>query len=370
MNPVAGQPVKPNYSPNVENQTVSFGGAVWKGNPGSDWSLDHLDSQATNYSSLPGKQDINPATGQRYDVNPQTGVPDDNYWATVAEPQLKSSANGLNGVLGSTGGAGAPGAFNLVDATNSAYNSPEILAAQASITDRQKALALAQSNINDNPFYSEATRVGKSEKLSQKANADIQIQQNILADLKSTAAIKVQAALGQYNIENQAYQQKLDLFQNLVNMGALDNANSNDLAGIAVQTGIPVSMLQSIQSVSVKKNNPVDKPQITTATDNEGNLTIVAVDPTTGAVIQQTSIAGVGKAAKGSTGGGTSTSDTAQNTANLTQSAKNGITLKSLVNAYQSVLSVDQIYAIYNQYSTNGKAKETLAEVKQGKYKD
>lgn len=32
--------MKPPYSPNVQNQTVSYGGQTWKGNPGSDWSLE------------------------------------------------------------------------------------------------------------------------------------------------------------------------------------------------------------------------------------------------------------------------------------------------------------------------------------------
>ena len=31
---------KPPYAPNVVNQTVSYGGATWKGNPGSDWTLE------------------------------------------------------------------------------------------------------------------------------------------------------------------------------------------------------------------------------------------------------------------------------------------------------------------------------------------
>jgi len=31
---------KPPYAPNVVNQTVSYGGATWKGNPGSDWVLE------------------------------------------------------------------------------------------------------------------------------------------------------------------------------------------------------------------------------------------------------------------------------------------------------------------------------------------
>lgn len=39
---------------------------------------------------MPGKGDINPATGKAYAVNPATGVWDDNYWANTVEPQLKA----------------------------------------------------------------------------------------------------------------------------------------------------------------------------------------------------------------------------------------------------------------------------------------
>lgn len=38
-----GEPQQPPYAPNVVNQTVSFGGAVWKGNPGTGWTLDHME---------------------------------------------------------------------------------------------------------------------------------------------------------------------------------------------------------------------------------------------------------------------------------------------------------------------------------------
>ncbi|MDE3194432.1 MAG: hypothetical protein KGN00_12175, partial [Chloroflexota bacterium] len=41
-------------------------------------------------SGMPSKTDINPATGKQYAVNPATGVWDDNYWANIVEPQLKS----------------------------------------------------------------------------------------------------------------------------------------------------------------------------------------------------------------------------------------------------------------------------------------
>ncbi len=38
---------------------------------------------------MPGKGDINPATGKAYAVNPSSGNWDDNYWANTVEPQLK-----------------------------------------------------------------------------------------------------------------------------------------------------------------------------------------------------------------------------------------------------------------------------------------
>lgn len=53
---------------------------------------------------MAGKFDINPATGKQYGINPATGVQDDNYWAQVVEPKLKSG--------GSFGGPSGSGAFD------------------------------------------------------------------------------------------------------------------------------------------------------------------------------------------------------------------------------------------------------------------
>ena len=71
------------------------------------------------------------------------------------------------------------------------------------------------------------------------------------------------------------------------------------------------------------------------------------------------------------TGGAAATKEEekTQNTSSLITSIKNKITLKSLVNYYSGVLSIDDIYRLYNTYSPYGAAKESLAEIKQGKYK-
>lgn len=49
---------------------------------------------------MASKQDINPATGKPYAVNPSTGVWDDNYWSNTVEPQLKQAAGSSGGNFG------------------------------------------------------------------------------------------------------------------------------------------------------------------------------------------------------------------------------------------------------------------------------
>ena len=54
---------------------------------------------------------------------------------------------------------------DLIGAANALYNSPAIQAANQAISDRQQALANAQAEINDNPFYSDASEQDNYKKL-------------------------------------------------------------------------------------------------------------------------------------------------------------------------------------------------------------
>jgi hypothetical protein len=214
------------------------------------------------------------------------------------------------GSLASTLGTGTNGqpTFDLVSATNAAYNTPEIQAANKAVSDanaelisKQTARDTALANEADNPFYSAATLTGKQAKINAKYNADALVIQNKIsqaqgqvATLKADAAIKVNAALGQYNINEQSYKDQLTQFNNIVSMGGLDNASAEDIANLSVQTGIPSSMIQSIQQKSASKDTKV---QIVQSTDDAGNLNLIAVDQT-GKVVNTTTIAGAGKATK------------------------------------------------------------------------
>lgn len=205
-------------------------------------------------------------------------------------------------------GVGAAPTFDLVGATNAAYNTPEIQAAQKAIIEKKAALAKAQADIDDNPFYSEARRVGKSASLTDRANRDIQIELDKLTMLKADAQIKINAATGQYNINRQAYQDTLSQFNTLMTAGGLTNANMDDLANYSVQTGIPVSVLRSIQ-----QKQQDDKVKTQLITGNDGTVSII--DTRTGKILSQTE-PGVGEVKK-ATGGGSKESRLAQIKVNL-----------------------------------------------------
>lgn len=274
---------------------------------------------------------------------------------------------GGGGVNGSSAGLSMPSAptFDLVGATEAAYNTPEIKAAQEAVTKRQQALADASAGINDNPFYSEATRVGKQAQLTSQANNDIRVQQDLLSTLKADAAIKVNAATGQYNINNEAYKTALTNFNNLVSMGALDNASGQDIANLSIQTGIPSSMIQSIQATSKKKNNPVN---VINSTDDAGNLNLIAVD-SSGNVVSQTTIPGAGKGKSGSVAD-QKLADAQQTQQNLINDIQSAVTPRELVPHYGGTggLSIEEIYRLYNAYSPWGPAQESLDEFKEGKF--
>lgn len=51
-------------------------------------------SLAQPTGKVPGKFDINPATGKAYGFNPATNSMDDNYWGNIVEPQLKQQYGG------------------------------------------------------------------------------------------------------------------------------------------------------------------------------------------------------------------------------------------------------------------------------------
>jgi hypothetical protein len=279
-------------------------------------------------------------------------------------PVATGGSPGITGASGGLGLSGGPAPLDLQAVYNGAYNSPDIVAAnksisdlQAQVTARQTALNTALAGINDNPFYSEATRVGKQAQLNTEAQNDMNVLNNQLVTAQNNLVLKqadaqrqVNIATDQYNINRQEYQDSLSRFNMLLSSGAFTYASASDLATISTQTGISTSMLQSIQKQAQQKDVA---PQIITSTDNAGNLSIVTVDKNTGAVINQETLGGVGKSKPGT---GTGTTAVAQDQFNQTASQTNWIKTPSgqsmgifpqLVAKYAAALSLPAIYKMY-----------------------
>lgn len=259
---------------------------------------------------------------------------------------------------GSGGGLPAgPPPIDLNAIYQTALNSPEIKAAQAAINatqkqidDRKAALATAKAGINDNPFYAEATRVGKISKLEDAANNDISnfeqqlsTNQGSLTKLQASAENTVNIAGKQYDINNQQYQQKLTQFNNLISAGALTYAKPGDVQTLSQQTGIAPSLIQSIIQ---KQQQGEIKPQVITATDAAGNVTFAVVDTNTGQVINKQSLGTIGqpqKVAAGSAG-------TASNKNLAGQFTDFVSSVKPITNGSTKVLQFPQIVAQFAPY--------------------
>lgn len=271
---------------------------------------------------------------------------------------------------GGGGGLGIPAApsIDIQSIYDTSFKTPEITAAtaaiaakQAEIEDKKRLLAEAEAGISDNPYYSEATRVGKISKLREKANKDIENLNgeyanlvNSLNTLRGDAQTKVDLALKQYDINSNEYQMGLQKLNTLVSLGALSGASSEDLAQLSQQTGISTSMLQSV----VKKANQTE-PYLTTVQDGNGNYTILAIDKNTGNVINKQTVPGVGNA-EGGSGGKATTQDYADI---LKQDARAGKTLSQIFSVYSGYLDPDLIYQLYNSNSKYGPDKGSITNL-------
>lgn len=159
------------------------------------------------------------------------------------------------------GGAGVPSGINITNPQ--VPNLPEIYqrlfkesgvdAIQGELSTKEKQFNEAKMGINDNPFLSEATRVGRLEKLQMKYNDDTASLRNDVATKKADIEMQLNLQTKQFDINSQAAQQALNQFQVLLDSGALNNASGEDIASLTYSTGLSSTMISSaIQSNKVK----------------------------------------------------------------------------------------------------------------------
>lgn len=217
--------------------------------------------------------------------------------------------------------SGLPNAptINIQEIYDKAFNSADIGAAkeqikmkQDEITKRRAALAQAESDINDNPFYSEATRVGRIAKLQDRAQADIgnfanevALAEQALGNARGEAESKVNIAMKQYDISRQEYQDKINQVNYLIESGALMGASSDDLVSIARATGVAPSFLQGVTEARRKASEP---PPTLQTFDDGNQQYILAIDSGGNIINRQAIGASSIKSTAAGKGGGSGTS--------------------------------------------------------------
>lgn len=187
--------------------------------------------------------------------------------------------------------------LNLPSLYDSLYSQSGIKDIESQYSNMEKQFIEAKSKINDNPFLSEATRVGRIAKLEQLFNERTANIKNDIATKKADIDMKLNLQTKQFDIQNQATQNAISQFNSLLSAGALDNATPQDIANITNSTGISSDMIQSAVNNRKLANQSTE---IKTFDDgvNEGFI-IFTIDQS-GNVVNETKKV-TGKSSKGST---------------------------------------------------------------------
>lgn len=275
----------------------------------------------------------------------------------IVQPQDMPGSAFQNNGAGVGYSAPAP-ALNLPDLYKGLYESQGISELEKSLNDKGKAFADAQMKINDNPFLSESSRVGRVQKLQTDYNNNVKNDQDLLAMKKQDIATQLDIATKQFDIDSQSAKQALDQFNVLLQSGALAGASGNDIANITKATGISSSMIQS----AIGSQKEKDRQTSVTTVDDGKNIYSVVIDTKTGQIINKQAIS----ASKPEKAPASTQADKTSYYQNALRSdAQNGLTLSQVFSLYTGYLDPNTILYLYNANSKYGPAKEgadTLAK--------
>lgn len=295
---------------------------------------------------------------------------------------MTPTTGGLSSTTGvSTAGSGAgigmtaPQTIDLAGIYNNLYSSSGVSELQTQLSNAEKSYNEAVSKINDNPFLSEATRVGRIQKLTTDYTNSTANLRNDVATKQADIETQLNLQTKQFDINSQAAKDALTQFNNLLSMGALTNASGEDIANLTRSTGLSSSIIQNaIQSANKTKA----ETQVIQNEDDNGNVTVSVINKDTGEIISQNSLGQVGTKTKVSGGGSSSSSKTDDVSSQFMNDAVSlqgrqtdqgwvG-TFPQLVAKYAPYYSLEKIYSMYlsseagKQY---GSPVESASEIKE-----
>lgn len=281
--------------------------------------------------------------------------------AQVAGQAGVSGATGLSGLSTMTPQA----TLNLPELYQTLYKSSGISESEAKYSQMEKDYIEAKGKINDNPFLSEATRVGRVAKLESLFAERTASIKNDIAVKKADIETRLNLETKQFDINSQAAQQALSQFNTLLQMGALTGATGDDIANITRSTGISSEMIYS--AIDYQKSKDV-KTSVIQSTNDAGVVTVSVINTDTGEIVKQTSLGAIGNAQTGRQPSEADKKSYYQNA--LREDASKGVELGNIFKLYTGYLDANDIYNLYNANSMFGPAKESPEELAKYGVKD
>ncbi len=334
-------------------------------------------SPQTTPTAQPAQQ--TPGGGTTPEGIPISQLPPDLVWngqLDVSNPDKQTKYNLLvsnfkgGGTPASSGASVGTGflntpSINLPEIYQGLYDSSGVSNLEKQLSDQTTAFNNAQSKINDNPFLSEATRVGRIAKLNTDFNANTANIRNDIVTKKADIETKLNIQTKQFDINSQQATQALAQFQTLLSSGALSNASGEDIAAITRATGMSSTMINAAIKATKDKNVQTSTIQF----DDGTNQGFAIINSNTGEIIKKDIVAK--SKPKAATVGETKETEAQQTQKNAVADIQAGSTLRDIINHYavSGGLTVEELYRLYNTNSPYGKAGETLDQVKQGKFK-
>lgn len=206
----------------------------------------------------------------------------------MATPTGTPSQTGAGATTGGIGAGFNQPTIDLPSIYKNLYESSGISGLEKELSDKTNAYNQAVSTINDNPFLSEANRVGRIQKLSTDFNNSIANLKNDVATKKADIETQLNIQTKQFDINSEQAKLALDQFNSLLESGAFNGASGEDIANITRATGLSSTMIQSAINATKEKNIKTDVINY----DDGTNVGFAVINTQTGEIISKNVIAG------------------------------------------------------------------------------
>ena len=276
--------------------------------------------------------------------SPTTGVP-------AQQPTQQPTPQPTGAPTAGMPGITAPEVIDLPEMYKSLYQGSGIKELEAEYSEKEKAYIEAKGKINDNPFLSEATRVGRVAKLETLFAERTANLRGDIATKKADIETQLNLEAKQFDIESEVAQQALSRFNTLLGLGALDNASGEDIAAITRTTGISSSMIYSAIESNKKKSV---NTQVITSTAENGEMFAVVINSNTGEIVKKTSLGVIGNVQTGGTTSATKNTESqflteAKSTEGKSVEGTWWGQFPQLVVRYAPYMTLEKIYSLYLQ---------------------